>query len=115
MSQGPYVEAPWVTELKRDAALGKQLIAILSNHCGEPWCGTPGTSEGAVETLNRIIRQRGAGFTEPSSAYAEGWAACREAAVQVCKSVYLGDTQVTDVASEITCAKAIRAIQPPKE
>lgn len=41
-----------LAEAKRDAELGKQLLVILSNHCGES-----GVSEGAVDTLNRIIRE----------------------------------------------------------
>lgn len=36
-----------------DAGLGRRLVEILSRHCGET-----GESEGAVETLQRIIRQR---------------------------------------------------------
>ena len=51
-SSVPY-EAEWVTELRQDAALGKQLIAILSHYCGER-----GDNEGAVETLNRILHER---------------------------------------------------------
>lgn len=47
------IDSEWFAELKRDAALGKQLVAILLNHCGEH-----GETEGAVETLNRIIRER---------------------------------------------------------
>lgn len=49
------IDSEWFAELKRDAALGKQLVGILINHCGER-----GDSEGAVETLNRIIRERDA-------------------------------------------------------
>lgn len=33
--------------------LGNELVNILQNHCGEH-----GQSEGAVETLERIIRER---------------------------------------------------------
>lgn len=36
-----------------DAALVGELLSLLSNHCGER-----GTSEGAVETLKRIISER---------------------------------------------------------
>jgi hypothetical protein len=42
-------------------ALEAALVAILSEHCGEAggeFCGGLGTSEGAVETLKRIIRER---------------------------------------------------------
>ncbi len=38
-----------------DTRLGRELVAILSNHCGER-----GDNEGAVETLQRIIRERDA-------------------------------------------------------
>jgi len=44
--------------LNQEARLGRELVEILSHHCGESFGGEPGTSEGAVETLNRIIRQR---------------------------------------------------------
>lgn len=40
---------------RSDKALQDQLIGILQNHCGER-----GDNEGAVETLNRIIRERDA-------------------------------------------------------
>ena len=40
---------------RSDKGLQDQLIGILQNHCGER-----GDSEGAVETLNRIIRERDA-------------------------------------------------------
>jgi len=48
----------FVDEMERevlDARLGRELVALLSEHCGER-----GDSEGAVETLQRIIRERGA-------------------------------------------------------
>jgi hypothetical protein len=48
------VEADWIKDLRTEAALGRELVAILSHHCGER-----GDSESAVETLNRIIRERG--------------------------------------------------------
>ena len=37
----------------RETKLERELVAILSRHCGER-----GDNEGAVETLNRIIRER---------------------------------------------------------
>ena len=42
-------------ELKQraDLKLLRELISILENHCGEH-----GDNEGAVETLNRIIKER---------------------------------------------------------
>lgn len=47
------IEAQWVVDLRNDARLGKELVAVLMNHCAER-----GNTEGAVETLQRIIQER---------------------------------------------------------
>jgi len=47
-------------QMTRDAKLGRELVEILSHHCGER-----GESEGAAETLIRIIRERDGGVPPP--------------------------------------------------
>lgn len=53
------VEAAWVKELRADSKLLGELLSILQNHAGER-----GDSEGAVETLTRIIRERDKTFAD---------------------------------------------------
>lgn len=47
------IDSEWFAELKRKAALADELVAILMKHCGER-----GETEGAADTLNRLIRER---------------------------------------------------------
>ena len=47
------IKAEWIKELERAARLGNCLIAILQNHVSER-----GRSEGAIEVLKRIIKER---------------------------------------------------------
>lgn len=51
------IKAEWVKEQEAEAKLGRELVAILQRHCGER-----GHSEGAVETLERIIQERDRGW-----------------------------------------------------
>lgn len=53
---------------EEELSLSQQLVSILSQHCGESFNGEPGTSEGAVETLTRIIRQRAELRPDPTAA-----------------------------------------------
>jgi hypothetical protein len=46
-------ETTSTTPAEATSELEREMLAILSNHCGER-----GTSEGAVETLSRIIAER---------------------------------------------------------